>query len=117
MPRMWSASVSGTWFSTPEKTSATSPTGIACDLLGVDLSRCGVGDGVTEDGGRLACLVLGQHQRRGDLEDVPADVEDDRPQLPCTVDHLRGETRITVAGLRVDELEPDRETASAHISD
>src|SRR5262249_2267990 len=78
IPRRWSASAFGTRSSTPAKTSPTSPTGIARNLLCVDLPCGRVRDGLAENGRRPARLLLGQHQRRGDLQDVAADVEDDR---------------------------------------
>ncbi len=76
-----------------------------------DSSRGGVGDGRAEDLDRPARLGLGEHQRRRDLQDVAANVVDDRAQLPRTVDHLRGEPGIALPGLagrRVPGRSPGR---------
>ena len=74
-------------------------------------------DGRAEDFDRPARLRFGEHQRWRDLQDVAADVVDNRSQLPRTVDHLRGEPGIALPGLRVDEFQPDRQPAPADIAD
>jgi hypothetical protein len=60
---------------------------------------------------RPAGLRFGEHQGWCDLQDVAADVVDNRSQLPRTVDHLRGQQGITLPGVRVDEFQPDRRPA------